>query len=139
MNSCPYFRIPKLFTARPGPVHILNIIRLRDQADYPDGREATGIEAYAAYSEISATIFPRLSGKIAWGDGYELMMDGPESEQWEVCFVAEYPSVQNFVEMLRDPGYREAMKHRQAVVADSRSIRLQPLELGSTIGHGLAS
>ncbi len=59
----------------------------------PDGREAAGIETYAAYSEKSATIIPRLSGKIAWCGGFELMMVGPESEQWEVCFVAEYPSV----------------------------------------------
>ncbi len=105
----------------------------------PDGRKATGIEAYAAYSEKNATIFPCLSGKIAWRGGFELMMVGAESEQWEVCFVAEYPSVQAFVDMLRDPGFREAMKHRQAGVADSRLIRLQPLELGSTFGHGLAS
>lgn len=123
---------------RPGPIHMLNLIRLKDQADYPDGSEATGLEAYVAYSEKSAPVFARLGGKIAWRGGFELMMVGPESEQWDICFVAEYPSVQAFADMLSDPEYREAMTHRQAGVADSRLVRLQPLELGSVFGHGLA-
>jgi len=29
-----------------GPVHMLNLLRLRDRAVYDDGREATGREAY---------------------------------------------------------------------------------------------
>ena len=27
---------------RSGPIHMLNLIRLRVQAEYPDGRQATG-------------------------------------------------------------------------------------------------
>ena len=38
---------------RPGPIHMLNLVRLRDQAAYPDGRKATGAEAYAAYGRDS--------------------------------------------------------------------------------------
>ena len=34
---------------REGPVHMLNLIKLRDRAAYEDGREATGLEAYQAY------------------------------------------------------------------------------------------
>ena len=34
---------------RPGPIHMLNLVRLRAEAAYPDGRKATGAEAYAAY------------------------------------------------------------------------------------------
>ena len=33
---------------RPGPIHMLNLVRLRAMAAYPDGRQATGAEAYAA-------------------------------------------------------------------------------------------
>ena len=33
---------------RPGPIHMLNLVRLRPMAAYPDGRKATGAEAYAA-------------------------------------------------------------------------------------------
>ena len=62
------------------------------------------------------------------------MMVGPDSERWDICFVAEYPSVESFTEMLRDPVYREAMAHRQAGVEDSRLIRLKPVEEGKSFG-----
>ena len=35
-------------------------------------------------------------------------------------------AVEAFVAMIRDPAYREAVKHRQAAVEDSRLIRLKP-------------
>ncbi|NEX00157.1 DUF1330 domain-containing protein, partial [Rhodopseudomonas sp. BR0G17] len=49
-------------------------------------------------------------------------------------FIAEYPSVSAFVEMIRDPVYREAVKHRQAAVEDSRLVRLKPLKPGKGFG-----
>lgn len=39
-----------------------------------------------------------------------------------------------FVEWARDPRYREAVKHRQAGVADSRLIRLAPFAAGTSFG-----
>jgi hypothetical protein len=38
---------------RAGPIHMLNLARFRDKAAYPDGRIATGAEAYAAYGRDS--------------------------------------------------------------------------------------
>jgi uncharacterized protein (DUF1330 family) len=60
------------------------------------------------------------------------MLTGPADERWDICFIAEYPSVAAFVEMVRDPVYREAVKHRQAAVEDSRLIRLAPRPPGKT-------
>jgi hypothetical protein len=37
--------------------------------------------------------------------------------------------------MIRDPVYREAVKHRQAAVEDSRLIRHAVLPLGKTFGE----
>ena len=119
---------------RPGPIHMLNLVRFCDQAAYPDGRIATGAEAYAAYGRESYPIFSRLGGRIVWRGTFELMLIGPGEERWDECFIAEYSSVAAFVEMLRDPAYREAVKHRQAAVLDSRLIRLAPREAGSGFG-----
>ena len=116
---------------RAGPIHMLNLIRLRERAAYPDGREATGAQAYAAYGRDSAPVFARLGGHIVWRGRFELMLIGPGEEKWDIAFIAEYPSVSAFVEMIRDPVYREAVKHRQAAVADSRLIRLAPLASGA--------
>jgi uncharacterized protein (DUF1330 family) len=98
---------------RPGPIHMLNLVRLRKEAAYPDGRKASGAEAYAAYGRDS----------------------GPQEERWDHCFIAEYPSVAAFVEMIRDPVYREAVKHRQAAVEDSRLIRHAVLPVGKNFGE----
>jgi uncharacterized protein (DUF1330 family) len=120
---------------RTGPIHMLNLVRLRAQANYPDGRQATGAEAYAAYGRDSAPVFARLGGRIVWRGRFEQMLIGPSGERWDHCFIAEYPSVAAFVAMIRDPAYREAVKHRQAAVKDSQLIRLAPLPPGAGFGE----
>lgn len=120
---------------RAGPIHMLNLVRLRDRAAYPDGRTATGAQAYAAYGRESGPVFTRLGGKIVWMGGFELMVIGPSHERWDHCFIAEYPGVAAFVEMIRDPVYREAVKHRQAAVEDSRLIRHAVLPVGKNFGE----
>lgn len=124
-----------LSDARPGPVQMLNLVRLRDQAAYADGRAATGREAYAAYGRESGPVFRRVGGRIVWQGRFELMVIGPAEEHWDLCFIAEYPSVAAFAEMVRDPVYREAVKHRQAAVEDSRLLRHAALPAGEGFGE----
>jgi uncharacterized protein (DUF1330 family) len=119
---------------REGPIQMLNLVRLKPRASYPDGRAVSGAEAYAAYGREFAPVFTRLGGKVIWQGQFELMLIGPSEERWDHCFIAEYPSVAAFVEMIRDPVYREAVKHRQAAVEDSRLIRTKPLPTGKGIG-----
>lgn len=120
---------------RDGPVHMLNLVRLRDAAVYPDGRQATGAEAYAAYGRESGPVFRRLGGRIIWTGSFELMLIGPEAERWDRCFIAEYPSAAAFVEMVKDPEYQNAVVHRQAAVLDSRLVRLNPGAPGAGFGE----
>jgi uncharacterized protein (DUF1330 family) len=120
---------------RAGPIHMLNLVRLHAHARYPDGRQATGAEAYAAYGRGSRSVFARLGGRIIWLGKFEQMLIGPYAERWDHCFIAEYPSVSAFVDMIRDPVYREAVKHRQAAVEDSRLIRLSPRAPGKGFGE----
>lgn len=115
---------------RDGPLHMLNLIRLRDRANYPDGRNATGAEAYSAYGRESQAVFVRLGGRIVWRGKFEQTLIGPGDENWDVCFIAEYPSSAAFVEMIKDPAYRAAMQHRAAATLDSRLIRLAQADAG---------
>jgi uncharacterized protein (DUF1330 family) len=119
---------------RPGPIHMLNLVRLREKAAYPDGREVTGAEAYRAYARESGPVFRRLGGRQYWIGRFEHTVIGPTTERWDYVFIAEYPSVEAFVQMIRDPEYREAVKHRQAAVLDSRLIRLEPQTPGEFFG-----
>jgi len=120
---------------RKGPIHMLNLVRLRDRAEYEDGRDATGAEAYAAYGRESQPVLDRLGGRIVWRGKMEHMLIGPGDEQWDLCFIAEYPSPDAFVEMIFDPDYRKAMLHRQAGCSDSRLIRMEPLEVGQNFAQ----
>ena len=117
------------------PIHMLNLVKLREKAAYPDGRESSGLDAYRAYARESGPVFKRLGGKQFWVGKPELMLIGPDDEQWDLVFIAEYPTGQAFIDMLRDPVYREAVKHRQAAVADSRLLRLSPGHAGETFGE----
>ena len=114
--------------ADDGPIHMLNLVQFRDKAIYPDGREATGEEAYLAYGKESAPIFERVGGRIAivWSPKFTLI--GPDHEKWDRAFVAEYPSAAAFGDMVKDPDYQKAVVHRQAAVENSRLIRLKPGE-----------
>ena len=116
---------------RSGPVHMLNLVRLRERALYADGTEASGAEAYATYGRLSAPVFERVGGRIVWRGDMEQMLIGPQDEHWDLCFIAEYPGPDAFAAMIKDPDYRAAMVHRQAGVLDSRLIRTMPLEVGA--------
>lgn len=129
------FGLFKDLPTNDGPIHMLNLVKLREAAVYPDGRKATGREAYRAYSRESGPVFQRLGGKQHWVGTPQLMLIGPAEESWHLVFIAEYPNGQAFIDMLRDPVYREAVKHRQAAVLDSRLLRLKPGVPGETFGE----
>ena len=125
------------FKDLPGdrPIDMLNLVKLRAEAAYADGRKASGLEAYRAYARESGPVFTRLGGRQVWIGRPELTLIGPDMEAWDIAFIAQYPSGQAFIEMIRDPVYREAVKHRQAAVADSRLIRLAPATPGAMFGE----
>lgn len=118
-----------------GPINMLNLIRLREKADYEDGREATGAEAYTAYGKESGPIFTGVGGKIVHAWDPKLTLIGPSSEKWDIAFIAEYPNAAAFAEMVKNPAYQAIVFHRQAAVADSRLIRLHPTERGAVFGE----
>lgn len=120
---------------RDGSVHMLNLIRYNEIAIYPDGTRTTGAAAYVSYARESGPIFQALGGHQIWAGKPELMLIGPQAEVWDLAFIAEYPNVDAFVTMLRDPDYRHAVRHRQAAVADSRLIRMKPGTPGASFGE----
>ena len=119
---------------RNGPVHMLNLVRLRHTAVYQDGTMVSGAEAYAAYGRESAPIFKRVGGRIVWSGEFELNLIGPENEIWDIAFIAEYPSGDAFVEMVKDPDYQKAVVHRTAAVLDSRLLRMEPKDSEDKFG-----
>lgn len=119
---------------RDHPVDMLNLVCLNEKAVYEDGRNATGAQAYAAYGRESGRIFKKVGGLIVWSGDPQFMLIGPEDEQWDIAFVAHYPTAQAFLDMVYDPDYQAVVHHRQAAVKTSRLIRTKPRNSGSGFG-----
>ena len=119
---------------RDTPINMLNLLRFRDLADYPEshenaGKGMTGAEAYAAYGRDSGAVFTRVGGKVIWRGSMEAVLTGPmEGEHWDGAFIAYYPNAGCFLEMVTDPVYQQAVKHRQAAILTSRLVRFGEAE-----------
>lgn len=126
---------------RDRPIHMLNLIRLKPKAEYPQGhpehgKDISGAEAYRAYGQGIGRVFDKLGARQVWAGDPQVMVTGPSAEAWELAFIAEYPNTQAFIDMVRDPHYRaEVVPHRTAAVADSRLLCLTPRDADSGIGH----
>ncbi|NNG02662.1 MAG: DUF1330 domain-containing protein [Inquilinus sp.] len=119
---------------RDHPVDMLNLVSLREHAAYGDGRDVTGAEAYAVYGRESGPIFRKVGGEIIWSGEPQFVVIGPQSEQWDVAFIARYPTGQAFLDMVYDPDYQAVVHHRQAAVRTSRLIRMRPRASGAGFG-----
>ena len=122
---------------RTTPILMLNKLKSHDQARYETGHPLantpmTGAEAYAKYGADSGPIFSRVGGSIVWRGQFESTVIGPTDESWDHVFIARYPHAGAFLEMVTDPVYQQAVKHRQAAVRTSRLQRFGELELGNT-------
>jgi len=126
---------------RDEPIHMLNLLRFRDLAQYPQGHEHhgngwTGKRAYEEYGTTSGPIFNRVGGIIVWRGAFQTMVTGPEPDDkvWHDGFVAQYPNSGAFFAMIKDPDYQIAVQNRTAALLDSRLMRFEPGE----VGHGFA-
>ena len=124
---------------RDEPIHMLNLLQYREQAEYPDGHEYadkgwTGRRAYEEYGKTSGPIFRRVGGSIVWRGSYETVVTGPEAMQWHDGFVAQYPNAGAFFEMIKDPEYQKAVVNRTAALKDSRLVRFKPGAAGEGFG-----
>lgn len=121
-----------------GPVHMLNLLRFRQVAAYPEGRAPregmSGAQAYAEYARASAPFFTGVGGEMVWSGKPLAGVIGPPGEAWDAGFLAGYPSKDAFLRMVKDEGYQAIVHHRQAAVADSRLFAFAPGEAGLVFG-----
>ena len=124
---------------RDTPIHMLNLLRYRETAEYPEGHEHagkgwSGRRAYQEYGRASGPIFQRVGGSIVWRGAFQTMVTGPTDKQWHDGFIAQYPDAGAFFEMIKDPDYQLAVVNRTAALVDSRLIRFKPGEVGGGFG-----
>ncbi len=124
------------------PVMMLNLLKFRDRAAYAEGdpeqgEDVSGADAYGRYSEEATPIFDALGASQAWIGKPELVLIGDDAgDLWDLAFVARYPTAQAFIDIIKDPAYQRAVRHRNAAVLDSRLIRCSEEKPGRTFLPG---
>ena len=126
-NKSTYDELQKLPKDRP--LDMLNMVRFNSKAQYEQSnpffdRGWSGRQAYDEYTRHSSPIASREGASVTYIGGPELILIGPEHEQWDAVFIVSYPNLASFLALVNDPEYKKHAFHRAAAIADSRLIRM---------------
>ena len=118
----------KGFTDEPekGPIKMLNLVKLKDKAEYQDGRESdiSGLEAYAIYGKEVVEHLNKVGAKLIFSGVVDRLMIGEADDMWDLVAIAEYPNRKAMLEMIMDPDYLETAKHREAAIEGQLNIEV---------------
>jgi hypothetical protein len=116
-----------------GPVVMLNLLRLRETADYtahPDldpGEPISGRDALQRYVDHTLPFLHASGGDLIYfGSGGSYLI-GPPDEGWDAMMLVEQTSAKSFLEFASNDEYLKGMGHRDAAVIDSRILPLETL------------
>ncbi|MFN3583825.1 DUF1330 domain-containing protein [Phenylobacterium sp.] len=111
-----------------GPFVMVNLLKFKDRAEYPDGSDAhlTGREAYARYGEAVSKLVEGLGGRIRYSGAVTGLLLGEVEELWDAVALAEYPSLAAFQAMAMSPEMHAIEHHRKAGLAGQLNIRTRP-------------
>lgn len=117
------------------PISMVNLLKFKAQAAYPEGhelhgKEMTGAEAYALYTDEVTKILNGLGGEMFFLGQVERLMLGEVEELWDVVAIAKYPSRAAMGQMIASPEYQEIAVHRSAGLAGQLNIECTEQGLG---------
>lgn len=104
---------------------MINLLRYRERAAYPDGFDAvpcSGREAYERYGVEAIRHVEATGGRMLWMGAVRSTVIGPDDERWDDAVLVEYPSRKAFLGMVTSPDYLAIAVHRSAALEDSRLI-----------------
>lgn len=114
------------------PIVMLNLLRFKDEAEYPKNHPhppCSGAEAYDRYSRALEKYVADAGGEVlSYGKALSPLI-APDGEDWDVMLLVRYPSADAFMWMMSAPGYHEATAHRTAALVDSRLIACEATAL----------
>jgi hypothetical protein len=104
-----------------GPFYMFNVIRYREKAEYPDGRETdlTGREAYALYTPFE--FLAAIGAQQVYYAEVDNQIDGDDII-WETIEIVEYPCPLAFFAMITNPEYQALAIHKEAGVEKTIAI-----------------
>ena len=105
-----------LETGNDEPIYMVNLLKFKDKAEYPDKRKTnlSGREAYAIYAEEVQHHLAKVGAKSIFGASVKRLMLGEVEELWDSVAIATYPNRKAMLEMISDPDYIKSAQHRVA-------------------------
>lgn len=111
-----------------GPVVMLNLLKFKERAAYPEGHPdsgCSGAEAYARYERLFTQTVGDVSQAQPLYDGPVMRtLVGSDAEgDWDRMLIVRYPSRRHFLAMMANDVYRDGLVHRYAAL--ERTVLLQ--------------
>ena len=112
-----------------GPFVMLNLLKFKETAEYPDGSDAnlSGADAYARYGKAIQACLAAVDGKQIYAGPVTGLMIGEVDDLWDMVALAEYPSLSAMKAMVSSSEYQAIEHHRKAGLAGQLNIRTQPM------------
>ena len=106
------------------PLVMVNLLKFKENAEYPDGRESalSGGEAYNIYGEAVVKMIESRGGIMVHGGRVTGILTGKVEDLWDAVGIVEYPSPSAFRDMLDSEEYQQVHIHREAGLAGQLNI-----------------
>ena len=84
------------------PIFMVNLLKFKDRAEYPDKRESnlSGKEAFAIYSKEVVGHLEKVGGKPIFGSEVTRLMLGEVEDLWDQVAIAMYPKRKAMLKMI---------------------------------------
>jgi len=98
------------------PICLINMLKYREVAVYPDGRETslTGKETYDIYAKAVEKMLPAFGGRIVFVGAVTYLRMGRVADLWDEVAIVMYPSRSQMLKMTMSDAWKEASVHRLA-------------------------
>jgi uncharacterized protein (DUF1330 family) len=110
--------------AEDGPFVMVNLLKFKERADYPDGAEPelSGRDAYRRYGAAVQACFASAGARSVYAGEVSGILLGEVAELWDMVALVEYPSRAAMMMMLSSVEYLAIEKHRVAGLAGQLNI-----------------
>lgn len=112
------------FISVEGPVMMVNLLKFREKATYPDGRdpELSGREAYARYAQEMERLLEAQGGRFEFGAEVVGLLLGEVEDLWDTVGIAYYPSSKTLLQIASTPEFQAIEIHRVAGLAGQLNL-----------------
>ena len=111
-----------------GPIFMLNLLKFKENAEYPDGSdsEMSGRAAYMRYGQAVGPLVEEQGGRVLYSGNVSSLFIGQVETMWDQILLVEYPNRGALLKMTTSQAYQDAAHHRKAGLAGQLLIETTP-------------